>query len=586
MKHKLTAILSADVKGYSQLMGQDEISTVATLNAYKETMASLIKKHRGRVVDSPGDNLLAEFASVFEAVKCAAAIQKKLKDENDAVSDDRKMQFRIGIHSGDVIQEEDRIYGDSLNIAVRLEGLAEAGGICISSSVYDQVCRKLDFDYEDLGEQRLKNIAQATHVYRIKLKSEQLTEDYPRLNLSFEAALTRPAVAVLPFLNMSGSPEQEYFSDGITEDITTALSYCRVFPVIARNSTFVYKGQAIDVKKVAKELGARYVLEGSIRKAGNRVRVTAKLVDGTSGHQIWAERYDRDLGNVFDLQDDLTERIVTSIEPQLNWAEQERAIRIMPDNLDAWDCCLRALWHIYRSTREDYIEAHRLLLKAIEMDPKSSYPQSVLALCCFNEALLGWSRDPPSAFIETLEAAKKAVALDERDWLAHALFGIACLWTHRQYDRGIEELERAISLNPSAAASYQFLGCVLAFAGRPAEAIPKLNATIRLNPHHQSMSIILADLALCHLLLQDFEKAVGFAKRAVREQPENVRSHQRLASCLGHAGRKEEARIALDELIRLQPDFSLGYIDATYPFRNSVDRALFIEGLIKAGMNF
>lgn len=393
-------------------------------------------------------------------------------------------------------------------------------------------------------------------------------------------------MAVLPFTNMSGGPEQEYFSDGITEDITTALSYCRLFPVIARNSTFVYKDKATDVTKVAKELSARYVLEGSVRKAGNRVRVTAQLVDGTSGHHIWAERYDRDLGDVFDLQDDITQRIVTSIEPQLNWAEQERAIRMKCENLDAWDCSLRALWHIYKSTREDYIEAHRLLLKAIEMDPKSSYPQSVRALCHFNEALLGWSDDPSSAFIATLQAAKQAVALDDRDWLAHALLGIAVLWTHRQYDRGIEEQERAIALNPSAAASYQFLGCVLGFAGRPQEAIPKLKAAIRLNPHHQSMSIILADLALCHLLLQDFEEAVVFAKRAVREQPENVRSHQRLSSCLGHVGRKKEAGIALGELLRLQPDFSLDYIDTTYPFRDSKDRAFFIEGLNKAGMNF
>ncbi len=357
---KLTAILSADVKGYSRLMGEDEVATIRTLTAYRELIISLIREHKGRVVDTPGDNLLAEFASVVDAVTCAVEVQRDLGERNAELPDQRKMEFRIGINLGDVVVEGERIYGDGVNIAARVEGLADGGGICISGTVYEHVKNKLVLGYESLGEHTVKNIAEPVRVYRINLEKPGAKPlDLP----------TKPSIAVLPFKNLSGDPEQEYFSDGITEDIITALSRIRQFFVISRNSTFSYKVTSPDVRRVAKELGASYILEGSVRKAAGRVRISAQLIEGTTGNHVWAERYDRDLEDVFAVQDEITQTVVSAIEPELLKSELHRARIKPPEDLHAQDCYYRGMWHINRRTKEDDTEARRLFERATELDP-------------------------------------------------------------------------------------------------------------------------------------------------------------------------------------------------------------------------
>jgi TolB-like protein/DNA-binding SARP family transcriptional activator/Tfp pilus assembly protein PilF len=397
------------------------------------------------------------------------------------------------------------------------------------------------------------------------------------------AVLARPAVAILPFANLSGDAEQEYFADGISEDLITALSHWRWFPVISRNSTLAYKGRVIDVTQIGRELNARYVLEGSVRRANDCVRVAAQLIDASTGHHLWAHTYDRRLGGLFELQDEITRTIVGAIEPQLSRAEQQRALRKHPENLDAWDLSLRALFHLRRGAKQDLAEAERLLTQAARMDPTASYTQSLTALCRFTDALGGWTRNPARALASTHAAAKEAVALDETDWLAHALLGIALLWTRRQYDRAIEEQERALTLNPSGSLSHQFAGCVQSFAGQPAAAIPHLEAVLQLDPRYQTLASVLSDLGLAYFLLEDPKAALAWFDRAINEQPDYVRGWQRKVACLGHMDRMEEASATLFHVLELQPDFSSAYVGATYPFRDPAHAEMFSDGLRKAG---
>jgi TolB-like protein/Tfp pilus assembly protein PilF len=402
--------------------------------------------------------------------------------------------------------------------------------------------------------------------------------------------LTQPAIAVFPFEDLSETADRAHFADGITQDIITALSCWRRFPVIARNSTWLSKAEHGDSAAAARELGARYFLQGSVRRAGPKIRICVQLVDASSGTQIWAHRYDRDLGNMFAVQDEITACVVQSIEPQLSRRELHRALRKHPQNLDSWDytqralsCLYGALSHLHAFAGADAAEARQLLHKAIDLDPTSSYAHSLLALSHFHDALADWTKDPPRALTATLQAARRAVELDDDDWLSHALLGIAVLWTSRNYDRALEEVERAIALNPSAVIAYQFLGCAAVFAGRPTQAIPALETVLQLDPQYQSRSLILADLSLSRFLLGDFDGAVAAATDAVHREPENVRAHQRLVAALGHTAREAEARAALETLLHLQPDFSEAYVRATYPFQFAEHLALFNEGLRRAG---
>jgi adenylate cyclase len=492
--------------------------------------------------------------------------------------EDRRIVLRVGVNLGDVMVEGGDLYGEGVNIAARIQQLAAPGGILIAGSTYDQVKNKIRVEFDDLGEHKLKNINEPIRIYHVAGTPHVGTAPADKMAL-------RPTIAVLPFSNVSGDPDQEYFADGISEDIMTALAAWRWFPVIGRNSAFTYKGgKAKDVMQVGRDLGARYLVEGSVRKAGGNVRISAQLIECSSGHHLWAKRYDRELSDIFALQDQITADIVASIEPQLNQAEQARALRKMPDRLDTWDLSLKALWHIHRANRKDYAEAEALLERALRLDPTSSYTHSILALCQFGVALLGWTKDPPNALAATHRAAQEAVILDEGDWLAHALLGISLLWTRRDFDRAIAEEQRALALNPSATFSHQFLGCVLVFNGQPREAIPHLAMVLQLDPRYQSTSTILADLALSHFLLGEYELGASFSERAVAEQANNVRAWQRLAAVRGQLGQAGPARAALDQVQSLQPDFSLAYVDATYPFRTPHHRKLFVQGLRRAGL--
>jgi TolB-like protein/DNA-binding SARP family transcriptional activator len=414
----------------------------------------------------------------------------------------------------------------------------------------------------------------------------------PRSGSNADGLWARPAVAVFPFENLSEDPGQAYLADGITEDIITALSCWRRFPVIARNSTASCKAKLGNAARAAQELGARYFLQGSMRRAGDTFRIAVQLVDSNSGTQLWAQRYDRDCGDFFAVQDEITTSIVQSIEPQLSRAELHRALRKHPDNLDSWDYTQRALArlygafsHLHEYAGADSAEARNLLHKAIELDPSSSYAHTLLALSHFHDALAGWTKNPPRVLAATLHAARRAVELDEDDWLAHALLGIGLLWVSRQYDRAQHEVERAIALNPSAVIAHQFSGCVAVFAGRPQEAQEHLETVLQLDPRYQSRSLILADLSLARLLLGDLDGAVADAKEAVRHEPGSVRAYHRLVAALGHKGPKAEAQDALRKLLQLQPDLSDTYMRSTYPFRFPQHMAIFAEGFQRAGWN-
>jgi adenylate cyclase len=487
---RLAAIVSADVVGYSLLMGRDDSATLAGLKAHRrELIDPKIAEYGGRIVKSTGDGLLLEFPSVVDAVRCAVDVQRGMPERNAGMPPEQRIEFRIGINVGDIIIDEEDMFGDGVNVAARLQELAPPGGIVVSHTVVNHVRNKVALGFVALGERQLKNIDEAVAVFDVSL------DDVGPGTVQPEQVLVRPAVAILPFRNMSGDPAQEYFADGITEDLITALSAWRWFPVIARNSSFAFRARAADVSEVGKALGARYVVEGSVQRAGDRVRIGAQLIGASSAVHLWAQSYDRRLGDVFDLQDEITRAIVGAIEPQLTRAEQQRAMRKRPENLDSWDLSLQALAHIRRGTPQSLATANELLTRAVAMSPTSSYAQSLLALTRFQGALVGWTEDPASSFASVFDAAETAVALDDCDWLAHALLGIATLWNRRDYDKAMAEEEMAIALNPSAAIAYHFFGCVLTFGGRVAEAIPKLQAVLQLDPRFQFLPVTLADIS-------------------------------------------------------------------------------------------
>lgn len=578
---KLTAILSADVKGYSRLMSADEVTTIRTLATYRERMTTLIGQYRGRVIDSPGDNLLAEFASAVDAVQGAVEIQRELKQRNDSLPAEQRMEFRIGINVGDVIVEGERIYGDGVNIAARLEGLADGGGICVSSAVHEQVENKLPLAYADLGEQTVKNIARPVRVFRVLLDPADSALEEERGENTLPLALPdKPSIVVLPFLNLSGDLEQEYFSDGITEDLITDISKLSGLFVISRNSSFLYKGKAVRPEQVSKELGVRYLLEGSIRKASNRVRITAQLIDATTGYHLWAERYDRELQDIFAVQDEVTQKIVTALKVQLTPSEAARAHRAPTNNLEAYDFFLRGLEYHAQRTKEANAKAREMFEQAIALDDRFAAAYAMLGRTYLTDLAFQLGQRDATAQ-QLLTFAQRAVALDDTLPVAHETLAYAYLG-QKEYDQAIAAAQRAIALDPNSAEAHLTLGEVLCFSGRPREALTLVEQAMRLNPRYPAG--YLWSLGQVYALLGRTDEAVAALKRVLIRNPDHVTAHVMLAVIFSELGRAAEARKEIGEVLRVNPHYSLTDLRERIPYRDPATLARIVAGLQKAGL--
>ncbi len=585
VERRLAAILAADVAGYSRLMGADEEGTLRHLKAHrKELVDPKITEHRGRIVKTTGDGMLVEFVSVVDAVRCAVDIQRGMGERNAAVPAEARIEFRVGINIGDIISDDDDIFGDGVNVAARLEGLAEPGGILVSRNVYHQVRDKLSFGFEDMGKQTVKNIARPIVIFRVRL-AENLGPTATVTNVTSEkspnSTADRPSIAVLPFTNMSGDPEQEYFADGISEDILTGLSKLRWFFVIARNSSFAYKGKAVDVKRVARELGVRYVLEGSVRKGGNRVRITAQLIDAATGNHIWADRYDGELTDIFALQDEITTKVVAAIEPRLLEAEGIRSHGRSPEDIGAWDMVIQANSLFWRLTKTEGEAAIATLERAVARYPDYAPAHSMLAFMLLASDYLGWNfMDPVTKQAASLAA--RAAELDDSDpWARLALGYVAC--TMRRTDAAEEEFQRALDLNPNFAAAHGYLGLVLAFDGRSDQAIAHSEQAIRMSPHDPQNAIFNVGLAVAHYLAGRYTEAVGFGRKALQLRNGMTGGHRIYVASLAQAGRIDEARAALARLRELQPDISIAWIERYVPYTPG-PMAKFLDGMRKAGL--
>ncbi len=576
VQRRLAAILAADVAGYSRMMGEDEEGTLATLTAHlTELIEPCIAEHRGRIVKTTGDGLLAEFASVVDAVRCTEAFQEGMTERNVDTPEDRRIEFRIGVNLGDVIVQDDDVYGDGVNVAARLEGLAEPGGVVVSGTVHEHVRAKLDVGFDDLGPQEVKNIVEPVHAFRIRGHAAP-TKAGVALPLP-----DKPSIAVLAFDNMSGDAEQEYFSDGIAEDIITDISKISGLFVIARNSSFAYKGQALEVKRVARELGVKFVLEGSVRKAAKRVRITAQLIDGTTGGHLWAERYDRVLEDIFAIQDEITGSIVQALKVELDLDERERIGGPATTSIEAYDFALRAREMLLRHRPGDNAEAKKLYERSIELDSDFITAHAELAITLYTAYLNGWNDDAEATLQRGLRLASRAVELDPSDPQGHWALASGRLWT-RDLAGAIEAIERAAALGPNYAEAYATRGNILSYASRPAEAIESLKTSMRLDPQHPR--IWLHFLAHAHFVGGDYEEAASLLKRRIRLQPETDISRVLLASCHGHLGLDADARNEWAEVLRINPDYSVERKARVLPYENPADWDRFVEGLRKAGV--
>jgi adenylate cyclase len=575
MERRLAAILAADIAGYSALMGADEARTVRDLKGHQAIVLPMIGEFAGRIIDTAGDGILAEFASVVNAVKCALAIQSTMAERNAAIEPQHRMQFRVGINIGDVVYDEVRIYGDGINIAARLESIAEPGGICISSKVYEEVNGRVELACDDIGEQQLKNIARPVHVYRIRLDGA-----LPVVG-SAPALPDKPSIAVLPFQNMSGDAEQEYFADGITEDLITDLSKISSLFVIARNSSFVYKGRSVKVQEIGRDLGVRFVLEGGVRKAGNRVRITAQLIDADSGGHLWAERFDRDLTDIFSTQDEVVEKIVGALAITLTPGEEQRLRRRGTENVEAYETWLRARELLGGGTRESVVQARAMYRRSIAIDPTFANPHAGLALAEIMDYINDWAVDPAAALGEAERCARRALELSPQEPVTHLALGNVLLW-RRNHEGALSEFRRALALDRSYAQGYSATGMVLMYAGRPAEALEPIAMAMRLDPHYAT--IVLHFLAQAHFALGSYETAARYLVDRIARNPSTDASRMLLASCYGHLGRIDDARKTWAEVLEVNPQFSLMQRGRVLPYKNASDFQRIADGLAKAGL--
>jgi TolB-like protein/class 3 adenylate cyclase/cytochrome c-type biogenesis protein CcmH/NrfG len=557
VERRLAAILAADVAGSCRLIGIDEEGTLAQLKALRKTLFDpKIAEHHGRIVKNTGDGALVEFASVVDAVRCADEIQRGVAEQNIDVPQVKRIEFRIGIHVGDVIIEENDIFGDGVNIAVRLEGIAEPGGVSISDDAHRQIRGKIGIDYDDMGPQVLKNIAEPMRVWRARIGpsfAQAMLTNPPTETARPLALPDKPSIAVLPFENMSGDPEQEYFADGMVEDIITGLSRSRSLFVIARHSTFTYKGKAFDIKQVGRELGVRYVLEGSVRRASNRVRITGQLVDAATGNHIWADRYDSTLEDIFDLQDRVTSSVIGAISPQLERAEIERAQRKPTESLQAYDYYLRAYASFYRFTREAHLEALKLTEIASGIDPEFAAAYALGARCYMQRKAFGWSTDATQERIEARRLARRAIELDKDDPSVLAMAGHALAYVVGEVEEGAALLTRAINLDPNLVIARQWSGFTHLWLGNVDAAIEQFKVALRLSPLDPRSFNALTGLAYAHFFAGRNEDASSWAAAAIRLQSKFVPAQLILAACHAMSGRVQEAREVCARAMQLNP---------------------------------
>jgi len=583
VSRRLVAVFAADVEGYSRLMGADEVGTLKGLTERRAILDRIIGEHRGRIANTAGDSVLAEFGSAVDAVQCAVEAQTALAEANSTLPPDRRISFRIGVHIGDVMVRGGDLFGDGVNIAARLQTLANPGTVCISGATYDQVRKVLPMTFVDLGVQQVKNIQEPIRAYQVGATSEARGAAPARVAEaeSPPPLPDKPSIAVLPFQNLSGDPEQEYFADGMVEEIITALSRFKSLFVIARNSSFTFKGKAVDIKEVGRRLGVRYVLEGSVRKAAGKVRITGQLIDAMTGAHLWADRFERDLTDVFALQDEVTVAVVSAIQPKLLQTEIALATRRRPENLTAYDFSLRAIQQYYLATGEGFAEAIRLAHRALELDPRFGFVAALAGACHMNNVLMGYASDHQFERKEAVRLFRLALSVDDSDPETLAFAALVSAFMVGDSESEIEMADRAVALNANSYWAWHYRGWVYETAGLPEEAIQSFERAIRMSPVDPLLHRSFTGMGMALIELRRFDEAIVAGKKALRQNPFYSASYRCLASAFAHLGRDAEAREAAARVLETDPAFTIsGWIA-----RGGQSNAkLLIEGLRKAGL--
>jgi adenylate cyclase len=622
-RRRLSALLSADVEGYSRLMREDEDTTIRTVTEYRAAITDLVRRYRGRVVDSPGDNILAVFGSVVDAVNCAVEIQRDLAERNLDLAENRRMKWRIGVNLGDVVQDGERIYGDGVNVAARMEGLAEGGGICLSGTVYDSIVNKLGLEYEYLGEQAVKNISKPIRAYRVlsypgaaahRVVRARKAESKRWRKITMAAAAVvvvgaavlvwycslrspstrppsagvkplalpdKPSIAVLPFVNLSGDPKQDYFSDGFADEIIYGLSRVPGIFVIARQSSFTYKGKNVKVRRVGRELGVRYVLEGSVRRAGDKVRITAQLIEARTGHHLWAASYDRRLKDIFALQDEITLKIISAIGAKLTRGERARMLAKGTANIEACLAVMKGFEYWHRSTVEANIQARQQARRAIALDPKYPAAYCLLGQTYFMDVWLGSSRSPGRSYQKALQLYQKVLAMDKRHPMANGLVAFA-YGLQRRYQEALAQADRAVALNPGSAASHLSRGIVLLYVGRYQEAVFAIEKAVRLNPKGPGYYFLF--LGSAYRGAGQYDRAIAAYKQARALSPHFLPVLTGLAACYSATGRAKQARAMAAEILKLNPRFTVEWYSRTLPWKDRAALKRHINALRRAGL--